>query len=455
MNKKNNTNNEKPYFDSYDKAVSFVFRHKHSRKSKWPEMRTERMKYFLKQLGSPEEKLKVVHITGTAGKGSTSAMIARILQESGYKVGLITSPHLQTVRERILINNEKISEDNFLALSNRVKKAFDTVVERGSYGKPDYQQIHIAGALWWFIKQKVDIAVVEVGMGGYGDATNCVQPLVSIITNVGIDHTQSLGDTVEKVARVKSGIIKKGAIAITGARQPKVEEIIQKRSNHVGAKLIRVKESAEFNIRKVTPEFVIADIKTRYYNLQKVYIKLTGRFQVRNATIAVLTASVLRRKFGFKKVNDETIRRGLGIASIPGRFEIVNKEPLIILDSAHNEDKIKALAGLLTKLFDLGKLRFMMGFKEGKDYLVCLENIAKLKPKKLYLTAFTQRGIESTEIKKLRPAAEKLFADIEFFDSEKKCLKKAMEETKEGEALIVTGSMYLVGSIRHKWDKMK
>jgi len=234
-----------------------------------------------------------------------------------------------------------------------------------------------------------------------------------------------------------------------------VEDIIAKRAKHVGAKLITVKKSAQFKIGRVTPDFVIADIKTKYFDFKKIKIRLTGRYQVRNATIAVLTASVLRRRFGFKNISEKSIREGLEDASIPGRFEIINKEPLVIMDSAHNEDKIKALVGLLYKLFNGKKLRIMMGFKKGKDYEICLKNIAKLKPAKLYLTDFTQRGIESENIKLVESVAKKLYKNIEVFSSEKKCLKEAMSETEKDEALIVTGSMYLVGSLRNRWDKLK
>lgn len=443
-------------FTSYNKALAFLFANKHlQNRSRWQEMRTERMKFFLKQLGSPQDKLKVVHITGTAGKGSTSAMIANIACEAGYRVGLMTSPHLQTVRERILINNKKISEENFVRVMDRVKKAYDVVVQKGSYGAPDFQQIHVAATLWWFARKKVDVAVVEVGMGGYGDATNAVHPLIAIITNVGIDHVRSLGDTVEKVARVKAGIIKKNAIVITGVRQPKVEDIIARRAKHIGAKLITVKKAAEFKIGKVAPDFVVASIKTKYFDFKRIKIRLTGRYQVRNATIAVLTASVLRRRFGFKNISETSIREGLEDATIPGRFEIINKEPLVIMDSAHNEDKIKALVGLLIKLFSGKKLRVMMGFKKGKDYEVCLRNIARLHPAKLYLTDFTHRGIQSEDLKIVEPVAKEFYKDVELFTSEKQCLKKAMKETGEDEALIVTGSMYLVGSLRNRWDKLK
>jgi len=393
----------------------------------------DRMKILLSLLDNPQEKFKSILVGGTSGKGSTAYLISHILKTAGYKTGLTISPHLQKINERIQINGKSVSDEEFTVMVSSIVRTIE-LMQSTKVGAPSYFEILIAMAFLYFAEQKVDIAVVEVGMGGEFDATNTLYPLVAVLTNVSLDHTSVLGGTVQKIARTKAGIIKKAQsakrkaqnykdnlVVITGIRQPSVIKIVEEKCREVGARLYRLDKDFHFKIKKEIVGGMLFDLTTvsdRALQLNDLKLSLLGKYQAENASLAVETVLQLR-KFGFK-VSEDHIRRALKSAFFPGRFEIVKIDSLLrrassfdmlrtnpersrmgslaqdktsstlVLDGAHNPTKMKAFLKTLKKLYPKNPKIFIVAFKNDKDIKSMLSQILKLADK-VIITEFTAK----------------------------------------------------------------
>jgi dihydrofolate synthase/folylpolyglutamate synthase len=443
-------------FKNYHEAVKFISR-LHRAKPGVSAVRADRMSYMLSQMGQPEKKLKVVHVTGTSGKGSTAAILSSILRAAGYRVGTHVSPHLQSVRERTQINGKYVTKAQYFEAANRTKRAFDRTVAKGSYGAPDYFQFLTAISLNIFVKKKIDIAVIEVGAGGYGDSTNVIIPVVSVITNIGLDHIGALGNTLAEIASVKAGIIKPQTIVISGVTQVKPAQVIANRAKELKCRLI-IGKSASYKIKKVMPSYIVADIITKRFKGYNLKIGLTGAYQVQNAVMAILATNALAKRGGFKKISDSAVKKGLEEVRIPGRFEIVQEKPIVVLDSAHNPDKMNSFVKLVKKLFKGAKVYLVIGFKKSKDYDEMMIILNKLAPKKVFITEFASKSLKPLDATVALGSARTYFKKPTVlainFDS-KKAVKEAMAVAGQDGIVIVTGSMYLVGEVRHIWERIE
>ncbi len=443
-------------FKNYQEAVRFIGR-LHRAKPGVSVLRSDRMFYLMAQMGQPEKKLRAIHVTGTSGKGSTAAILSSILRAAGYRVGTHMSPHLQSVRERTQINSRYVTKAQYLEAANRAKRAHDKTIAKGSYGTPDYFQFLTAISLYIFVKKKVEVAVIEVGAGGYGDSTNIVNPLVSILTNVGMDHIGMLGNSLEEIASVKAGIIKPKTIVVSGITQTKPAQVIIKRAKELKCVLITGK-TATYKVKKVLPSHIIADIKTVRFKGLNLKIGLTGAYQVKNAVMAVLASNALAKRCGFKKINHAAVTKGLETVNIAGRFEIVKQKPIVVLDSAHNPDKMKSFVRLVRKLFKSQNVNLVLGFKKGKDYEDMMTVLNSLKPKKVMLTEFANKSLKPLDATAALGAARIHFkkpAILSINFNARKAVKEMIERVKVEEVIIVTGSMYLVGEVRHIWEKVE
>ena len=437
----------------------------------------ERMRVFLSLLGNPQEKFKSVLIGGTSGKGSTAYLISHILITAGYKTGLTISPHLQKINERLQINGEQISDEKFTELTTSMIRIIKAM-RKMPIGGPSYFEILIGMAFLYFARSKVDIAVVEVGMGGEFDATNTLSPLIAVLTNVSLDHTSILGKTVEKIAKTKAGIIKglrikdKGLInnssliihhlpVVTGIKQPTVVRIIEERCRKVGAQLFWLGKDFNYKIKKESIEGSIFDLisqRDRVRKLNDLKLSLLGDYQVENASIAIKTVLELE-KFGFK-VSDNEIRRALSTAFFPGRFEAINytldaKRYTLILDGAHNPTKMKEFLKNLKKLFPNQKKVFIVGFKFDKDIPKMLKQITKVADE-IIITEFnraTDMSVSASaeaESIKYYVSSIKYQGEVYYEKNSKRAMEKAFEMAGKDDLIVVTGSLYLVGEIRNK-----
>ncbi|MDA9344882.1 bifunctional folylpolyglutamate synthase/dihydrofolate synthase [Flavobacteriales bacterium] len=364
-------------------------------------------------LGNPHLNFKSVHIAGTNGKGSTSHMINSVLQESGYKVGLYTSPHLKDFRERIRINEKIISKKTVVDFIEKYKTTFEEI-------DMSFFEMTVAMAFHHFSEEKVDIAIIECGLGGRLDSTNIIQPLVSVITNIGIDHTTLLGNTIEEIAKEKAGIIKQETPIIIGRNQKECRTIF-------------INKAREHN-----SEIYFCEGESSYHT------DLKGNYQNENKRTAVFSLNELQKK-GFK-IKKKDIREGLlnvtENTSLFGRWQILNESPLTICDTAHNEDGIKEIVKQLNTI-DYNELHFVLGTVNDKS----IEKILSLLPKSAkyyFCQAEIPRALDKNELRKLSEK-NKLFGEV--YTSVSDAYNQAKKNAKINDCIYIGGSTFVVAEI--------
>ncbi len=370
-----------------------------------------RMRAFSKRLGNPHDKFRSVHVAGTKGKGSTVAILASILQASGYRVGRYTSPHLVNLRERIAIDGKWISEKDFAAEMSKIKKSLGNL-------KPTYFEAMTLLAFLTFAKKKVDIAVVEVGLGGRLDATNVLNPLISVMTSISYDHMKELGATLTKITREKAGIIKYGGVVVTAPQEKEARDVIQKVAED--KKTIVVATS-------------VADQERLKPLLRTLH--LLGQFQIENASVAIRAAESLLN-FGFDKISEASIRRGLKTVRWPGRFEIIRRNPAIILDGAHNGESMEAILAGVEKMFPKSRIVPVLGVSRGKDLKRIREALAKVTDQWIATESGDVRALPARELGGTFVAAPV-----------SKAIQLARSIAKPEDVILVAGSLYLIGEI--------
>jgi len=426
----------------------------------------EHMRVLAAALGDPQTKFPTVLIAGTNGKGSTTATLASILQAAGYKTGLYTSPHLVRVNERIRINDADISDDDFARFYFHVDDMARKLVDEGHLpGPPSFFETMTALAFCSFAEAKVDIAVLEVGMGGRLDATNIVEPLVSVITDISLDHTEWLGPTITDIAREKAGILRKNGVLITLPQHPEANQAI-------GEAAIRL------NVRGVNAAAYIplrtthSENGRNHYTLQtgeeiiEVDSPLAGQHQQRNLALAIATAVELRNRYGYK-ISGRNISRGIRETRWPGRMEkftAVNGA-IILLDVGHNPAGAWALRSVLTEMEEEKQvLRFRAArsaqddkVKEFKTLIFgCLRDKAITELAQILFPLFDRVLLtpvdspRSAAIEDLATAAAATGAEYETCIDEHQALKRAQEITPEAGLIVGTGSVYLVGALRRE-----
>ena len=391
-----------------------------------------RVAELLHLLGDPQDKLRYVHIAGTNGKGSTAAMLASVLQEAGYRTGLYTSPYIYRFHERMKINGEDISDEALIALVEVIKPSIEAMAD-----KPTEFEIVTAMAFLYFARQQCDVVVLEVGLGGRLDSTNVIRaPEAAVITSIGLDHTDVLGDILEKIAAEKAGIIKANAPVVFYQQCPEVTEVIRARCEETGCALTVTEET------KLVP--VEGSLKGQVFHYRDRYqlaIPFAGSYQIYNAAVVLDTLDVLRQK-GYH-ISEEAIRSGLCKTQWPGRFEVLRQQPLFLVDGAHNANGVKALADCLRRYLSGRKLTFLIGVMADKD---CASMIAETAPHaECYITVTPDnpRAMSSAELKE---RIEGIFAG-EVINGES--VENGVElAVKRDGAVCAFGSLYMVGRIR-------
>jgi len=437
-------------------------------------LRLERIEHLLKLIGNPHESFESVHIGGTAGKGSTAHITAALLKETGYKVGLHVSPHIEKINERIQANGHIITDKELVKLTRWLKPYVEQVGKEGKHGTPSYFEAIVALAFEYFKRKKVDIAVVEVGLGGTLDATNVLQPLVAIITNVHLDHTHILGNTVEKIARDKTGIIKKGTHIITAATQKSVLEIIKARCKAKNTASLTIVECLNFHsyekklrhpsrrqvryvVTKNDLHGIEIDIHTPKNTYKKIRTTLLGAHQAPNIACAIAMTEALHEA-GFT-ITERVIRKALKTVNIPARLELIlsrfNLDRKIILDGAHNPVKMRALARALKSIFPKQKIIFIFAVKKTKDVKKMLKAITPI-AKHIILTQFRKTTDYGTNASlSVNTLAKYMNAGHPYITkrTSHEALKYARKTAHKDDIICITGSLYLVGEVRSIIEK--
>lgn len=415
--------------DKYDTPADYIF----SLQRIGIKLGLDKIRDFLVNFDDPHHDYDSVLIGGTNGKGSVSTITSNILQEAGYKTGLYTSPHLTFFEERIKVNNENIDQDSLWKLIDEVKPILEKIEKEDAEKRPSFFEVLTTLAFMHFSDQDIDIAVLEVGMGGRLDATNVVDNIASVVTNIGMDHSKHLGDTKQKIAYEKAGIIKENNYFVTEEKDENIKqyfrEVCAKRDCIYNHALERSHDILENPLRLKLPEYGTIEIPG------------VARWQAENALTAITLAEGLADK-GYN-ISKQNIIDTLKKTSLPGRMEIVSTEPKMMMDSAHNLNGIKALVeGLQTVDYD--RLLLVMGVLGDKDYKGMAEVIDP-KTDRLYT------GEPVSERKLNSEVLADTFSDKIPKNSHGKgidALNAAIEDYREGDIILVTGSTYLLGDIR-------
>ena len=394
----------------------------------------ERISALCKALGDPQKKLKFIHIAGTNGKGSTSAMLESVLRESGYKTGLFTSPYIRTFNERMRVDGENISDRELAEITEHVRPFADDMTD-----KPTEFELISAIAFEYFSRNNCDVVVLEAGMGGRLDSTNGIDSaLLSIITGIALDHTAFLGDTVEKIAAEKAGIIKCGCPVLFGGEDEAAERVIRERAAEMNAPFSRVDRSS-LTLHSQTLDGTIFDFD-KYKNMQ---IRMLGSYQPRNAATVLSAINILKER-GFS-IPDIAISRGLEKTRWQARFEVISKDPLVIFDGAHNPEGIAAAVESIRHYFGNERVYALTGVLRDKDYNIIASDISKVASRAFTLTPDNPRALsaeEYAEVLKEKGVEATPYPDIE------SALSAAREQAKrDGVPLICMGSLYLYSSI--------
>jgi len=396
-----------------------------------------RMRDLLDRLGNPQRFFKTIHIAGTKGKGSTAAMAASILKAAGFKTGLYTSPHIVSFCERVQVNARMISENELVSLVRKIRPAVVELMKETDFGMPTFFEVYTALAFLYFSVKKVDVAVVEVGLGGRLDATNVITPEVCGITPVSMDHTSELGNTVESIAGEKAGIIKEGIPVVSAQQEPEAMKVIEEVCRKKNARFFCLGREYRFRVVRTDLSGNIAGIATPFWKGEKrFYVPLLGTHQAGNAMMAI--GLVLN---AYPEISADKIRKGLRAVRLPGRLEIRQHKPMVILDGAHNAASGRVLADSLKKLFKFRRLILVVGMAINKDIASFGRELSPLADLVIFTrTSDNPRAALPEKIKELWNAGHCLIEpDVVL------AVKKAIASAGENGMVCITGSFYVVG----------
>ena len=376
----------------------------------------ERTYKLLEHLGNPERDLKLIHIAGTNGKGSTTSMITEILMGEGYKVGMYTSPFIEEFEERIQINRNNIPKESLAILMDEIKVAVDKVIEAG-YNHPTEFEIITVLMLLYFKKENIDFGVIEVGLGGTLDSTNVIKPIIQVITSISFDHTNLLGNTLEKIAREKAGIIKKGIPTVIYPQQEEVLKVIKNKCFEMDSELyIANNENLKFeNIVNLDKPYQLL----KYNNEIDILLPLLGEHQIINLSVAMQAIEVLNNK-NIIDISIANIVKSIKNVSWKGRLEVLSNNPYVVIDGAHNIQGIKTLS----------------------------RNIKIITPMAKKVYSVTPNSIRGELAESLKDEVSKFNKNCKAFDKYEEAYLEALNDASEKDLILASGSLYMIGDMR-------
>lgn len=420
---------------TYEEALSYI----HSICWKGSKLGLDRTRELLGKLNDPQKELKFIHIAGTNGKGSTAAMLSSILEEAGYRVGLYTSPFINRFNERMQVNHQPIPDEELAALTEYVRPHADAMAD-----SPTEFELITALAMVWFARQKCDIVVLEVGMGGELDSTNIIDvPEAAVIAAMGLDHVKELGPTMADIARAKAGIIKEGGRVVSYGGNPEADEVIAAVCRARNASLCQPDFSAI-----VPGDFSLEGQTFSYKGWCGLRIPLVGAYQMNNAAVVLETVEVLRQR-GWS-VSDEAVRQGLADTRWPARFEVLRRDPVFIVDGGHNPHGIRATAESLSRLFPGRKITFVTGVMADKDVEHILGLIVPLADQFFTVRPDNPRAMDAGE---LAARIEAMGAKATACASVQDGVDRAIQAEGPHGVACALGSLYMSGEVRSCFGK--
>ncbi len=397
------------------------------------------MKIGLSQLGNPHLNYNTIHIAGTNGKGSIASGLASILRQAGYKVGLYTSPHLVSFNERIQVNGSHISNDDVISAYHSVRQI--DYKDR----EPTFFEIVTAMAFYHFNRMKVEWVIIETGMGGRLDATNIINPKVSIISNVSIEHTTYLGKTIEKIAYEKAGIIKPNTPVVTGIKQKSAIQVLETISKQLNSPLYQLGKS--FRVRRSQKGFNYSGI---HHEWRDMHTNLSGDYQIHNAALVLAACELLNEQSLSLSIED--IRYGLSHTYWPGRLHLYSSSPYILIDGAHNLDAAKALSKHLSTYLKDRKIVLVIGILDDKPYKIMLEYIVPLCAHVIITRPQNERGLDPRIIFDI---AKNLTTHVEIQPTVDRAIQQALTLANEQSAICISGSLFVVGEALAYLEKVQ
>ena len=393
----------------------------------------DEIKKILGRLGHPEDKLKIIHVAGTNGKGSACAMLTSVLTEAGYSVGTFTSPHLSRYNERIKLNGADIPDTDFAEQASAV---------RGAEEELSFFEILTLMAFNYFYERRVDYAVIEVGLGGKFCPTNVTVPLLSVITKIGFDHMNYLGWTIESIASEKAGIIKKNSDAVLYLNSREVYNVVKETADSQNAGLVFC-DDYDYTIVERTTDETVFDVRSGSFKYDGLRLKMIGDYQVYNACNLLYAIGALNR-LGVN-IREEHIRNGLAKARWPGRMEIIKKEPVILLDGAHNADGAFEFNRAVGNYFPGRRIILVTGMLRDKEYYKILRVVTERAARVILTKPVTKRALDPEE---LAAVYDRESVPYEIEPDYKKAVTRAVSEAGKDGVVCVTGSLYLVADAR-------
>lgn len=412
----------------------------------------DRIARLMELLGNPHRRLKFIHVAGTNGKGSTCAFLTSVLQRSGYDVGTFTSPYITKFTNRFQYNGVDIEEETLLSLANELKPHVEAIAETG-LGSPTMFEVSTALAILFYARVTYpDYVVWETGLGGRLDVTNIVHPVISVITNVGYDHMDRLGDTLEEIASEKAGIIKAGVPVVSAVVQPEAIEVVKRAAAEKRSTLYLLGEQFRETALSVQEDAQSFRFEGLFRNIEPLTITLNGAHQRTNAAVAVMTLEVLRQ-YSALVVEDEALEEGLRTAAWPGRLEMVRRKPRILVDGAHNPEGAEMLADALKNTYRYDRLHLMMGMVENKNHhdtikhiLPIVDSIIVTEPNYRMKKSANELAELIQDLRQQTPGSRPFELIVE--KDWQAALGKLQQLTGDADLGVVTGTLYLVADVR-------
>jgi len=426
---------------SYQQALDYIYSFIDYEREPGPRTRTtydlRRVEELLGRLGSPQLKARSVHIAGSKGKGSVAAMISSTLTTAGYSTGLFTSPHMHFYNERLRVDGRLVSNDEIVALVQKLKPEVDEVNRKATYGRLTTFEVTTALGFMYFAEKDVDFQVIEVGLGGRLDATNVILPEVCVITSISFDHMELLGNTLAEIAAEKAGIIKPGSVVVSSSQADEANSVIEKVCVSRGADLIRVGRDVTFRSLGFGLDRQSLQVQGRLGNYE-LSIPLLGQYQLDNASTAVAALEVLVEK-GFN-ISTESIVNGLANVSWEGRLQVINRHPLVVVDGAHNIDSAQKLMQALKHYFSFERAILIIGLSLDKDVAGIVSELVPFFDKVIVTRSIHPRAMATSPI-----AAEFKRSGVEARETDdiSLALPLALEMAGDNDIICVTGSLFV------------